>query len=533
MHAIAGGREQIVRGKVTYVAAGTVYTSLGRESGVQDSTLQFVVAAKDTLAMLKTFAVSSKSSACMIVKSKRDVVLGDDVAAKVLVEERKVDSTAASLSPSSEPSQSGRTRRDILPARLNESMKAGGRLASLDSGFADVQGRVSAQYFTSLQSTADFNISQPGIAINLRGTMRDIPVKLDVYANLRTLSIGKQSPFSRSAINQSRIYGLSLTYDDLENVVSLGRIIPTFSPSIGYIDGALLSRKFGNVVFGVTVGFQPEYSLRAVSTGFKKFAAFAQFLSDDRISFSASAAYARTYFHSALDREAASVLLNAAITQDVFLYANTEVDLRKKSGEQFVLSPKLTSAYVNLNYRITSSFSIGLGADAARPYYSFESVRNVPDSLLYDELRSGVSLNVSWMLPGGISLYNTYTPRNSSEQSFGKEFSNYSSLNLNNLFESGLNFRVNANVNANQFTNGNGYGAALQKTFGSVVDVNVRYQTNTYTIKQLDARNRSVTVGGDVMVFLTSSLTFLATYDRLDGYGTISNSIFAEVSVRF
>ncbi len=512
--------QKIVRGKVTYIASGTVYTSLGRESGVQDSTRLFITSGKDTTATLKVFAVSSKSSACWIMKSSRPLVIGDDVAGKVIVVEEKKPVAGSTQVTSQTAGGSLPNARALPPVAVQE-------------GFLKVQGRVGAQYFTSLYDNSAYNIAQPGIVFNLRGAMRDVPLKLDVYANFRTLSVGNESPFAKSAINQSRIYGLSLSYDDGENVVSVGRIIPVFSPSIGYIDGALASKKFGDVVVGTTLGYQPDFALRGVSTDYKKFALFAQYVTPDRLSLSISTAYARTYFQSALDREAASMLVSASLASNLFLYGNTEVDLRKKSGSDFILSPMLTTMYVNLNYRITSSFSVGVGADASRPYYSFEAVRLVPDSFLVNDLRSGMSVNFNWFLPGGIALFNTYTPRNSDNGSFGSDYSNYSSISFNDVFSTGINLRSNVNLNANQYTNATGYGFSLQKTFGQLVDVNFRYQRNGYTVKQTDQRDNSTTFGADVMVFITSSLSFMATYDRLDGYGTISNSVFAEFGVRF
>ncbi len=512
--------ERIVMGKITFLAGGSVYTSLGRESGVQDSTLLFIAADKETTATLKVFAVSSKSSACRIISATRPPSIGDDVAGKVqVVVERKLLSDSLSVVSVSGSDTFQRAATPYLPP--------------IEKDFVQLQGRVSAQYFTSLYDNSAYNIAQPGVVVNLRGVLRDAPVKFDVYANLRTLSLSGASPFSSKAINQSRIYGLSVSYDDGDNVFSVGRIIPAFAPSVGYIDGVLASTRVGDFTVGTTFGFQPDFSLRGVSSIYKKFALFGQYTTPDRLSLSVSAAYARTYFQSTLDREAASILATASIAQDLFIYANTEVDLRKKQGTSFILSPKLTSAYVNLNYRITNSFSVGLGADASRPYYSFESVRLVPDSLLFDELRSGMSVSFNWFIPGGISLYNTYTPRNSDNAAFGRDYSNYSSLSFNDLFSTGLNLRSNFNLNANQYTTATGYGVSLQRTFEQLVDLTVRFQRYGYTVKQTDQKNKSTTLGADVMVFITNALSFIATYDRLDGYGTVSNSVFAEISVRF
>ncbi|MBX2990816.1 MAG: hypothetical protein KF749_06555 [Bacteroidetes bacterium] len=514
----ARGEVKHIRGKVTYVASGTVYTSLGRESGVQDSTLLFVVSGSDTTA-LKVFAVSSKSSACRVLHGTRSTGIGDEVFGTIEIVET-IRPATDTIRTADQPSRVPLPNPRALPP------------VSVQENILSVRGRLSAQYFASLYDNTLFNSSQPGVVVNLRGTLRDIPLKFDVYANVRTLSVGNKSPFSGGAINQTRVYGLSVSYDDGENVLSFGRIIPVFSPSIGYIDGALVSKAFGNLTAGVTVGYQPAFNLRSISTDYRKVAVFAQYRTPDRIALSVSTAYARTYFRSALDREVTSVLMNASLASNLFLYANTEIDLRRKSGSNFILSPKLTGANVHLNYRIIRPVSVGIGADASRPYYSFETVRHIPDSLLRNDVRSGVSISVNILLPGGISLFNTYTPRSSEHASFGRDYSNYSAINISDVLSSGIGIRTTMNVNANQFTRGTGYGVSIQKTFAQLLDIILRAHRNGYTVKQTDVRSSSSTLGVDVIVFLTRELNFVASYDRLSGYGTVSNSVFAELSVR-
>jgi len=512
--------EKMVRGTVTYLAGGSVYTSLGRGSGVQDSTLLYVIKGRDTTAELKVYAVSSKSSVCRVLSALRPIVLGDEVWGRVVVVEEQ--------QPGSGEPQPERASGEPLPSPQPV------RSSSLaEQGPLTLQGRVSAQYFTSLYENAAFNIAQPGIVVNLRGALRDVPLRMEALANVRSLSVGQQSPFSKRAVNQSRIYGLSVTYDDGARVFSAGRIIPVYAPSLGYVDGIMASARFGSVLVGTTLGYQPDFTLRSISTEYKKFALFVQVLPSENPRLSVSTAYARTYYRSALDREVASVLLNASIGNTLFVYGNVETDFRKKSGHAFKLSPQLTSAYVNLTYRIAGSLSVGLGADASRPYYSFRAIRDVPDSLLVDELRSGMSLSVNWFLPAGIALANTYMPRNAPHAAFGREYSNTSSLTFNDILSSGIAVRSNFNLHANRYTNASGYGVAVQRTFGELFDLTARFQRSGYTIRQTGQRDQSTTVGADLLVFLNSALTLMTTYDRLQGYGLVSNSIFAELSVRF
>ncbi len=512
--------EKIVRGTVTYLAGGSVYTSLGRGSGVQDSTLLYVVAGRDTTAVLKVYAVSSKSSVCRVVSALRQIVVGDEVWARViLLEQKKADPAAPQLE---------RTSGEPLP---NPQPVRSSSIAER-SPFT-LQGRVSAQYFTSLYENSAFNITQPGVVLNLRGGLRDVPLQVEILANLRSLTIGNRSPFSKRAVNQSRIYGLSVTYDDGDRILSVGRIIPIYAPSIGYVDGLMASAKLGPLLVGTTLGYQPDFTLRSISTEYKKVALFAQVSVPAPSQLSVGAAYARTYYRSALDREVASLLLNASIGSSLFVYGNVETDLRKKAGSEFILSPRLTAAYIHLTYRIAGSLSVGVGADAARPYYSFRAVRDIPDSLLIDDLRSGLSLTFNWFLPAGIALTNTYRPRNAPEAAFGREYSNISSLSFNDILSSGIAVRSTVNLHANRYTHASGYGVAVQRAFGALFDVTARIQRSGYTVRQTNQRDHSTTLGADLLVFITQSLTLMTTFDRLDGYGTISNSVFAELSVRF
>ena len=54
-----------------------------------------------------------------------------------------------------------------------------------------------------------------------------------------------------------------------------------------------------------------------------------------------------------------------------------------------------------------------------------------------------------------------------------------------------------------------------------------------YTVKRLGERNTSTTLGADLIVPITRSLSLMTSYDRLRGYGADSHSVFAEFSVKF
>jgi hypothetical protein len=294
----------------------------------------------------------------------------------------------------------------------------------------------------------------------------------------------------------------------------------------------MYARKIGRLTLGTTFGYQPSFSLQGISTDFRKVALFASIQPVDSMNFSLSSAYARTYFHTTLDREVVSGNVSLYTTHGFQVYGYSEFDLRSSANGQFRLSPALTSCFLNLSYRITPMLTLGIGGDASRPLYPFSTARLMPDSVRESRLRTGVNASIALYLPGGVALTNTYSPR-TSQARFATVYSNYTSLGFSDVLSSGVSLRANLTLNTNEYSKSNGYGVSAQRNILDVADLNLRYQENTYTLKNYGDRHVSRTLGSDLMLNLTRQISAMLSYDRLDGYGITSNSIFADLSVRF
>jgi hypothetical protein len=162
----ASAEEKTVSGTVTYVAVGTVYTTLGRDSGVRDSSMMYVKSGNDTLALMQVLAVSSKSSACKVIMSKRDVRIGNVVVTRVQIEPTKPDTASVVVSAGSAAVSS--TSVGLL------------RKSSFTQDAFVMRGRVSAQYYVNRYDIEAYNTTQPGVVINLRGKSNIIPVRFEV-----------------------------------------------------------------------------------------------------------------------------------------------------------------------------------------------------------------------------------------------------------------------------------------------------------------------------------------------------------------
>lgn len=508
--------QTLVRGTVTYIAGDAVYTSVGKTAGIVDSTLLYIVARPDTVAILKVFGTSSRSSVGRIISATRPPVIGDSVFAHAVI--------------STQDSSRGTRALETIPRSTKPEKSLRDHIARPLPSFVEVHGRMGIQYLTTIQPVRAF--TQPGVVLNIRGTAPGTPISFEVYGNIRTLIYNSQSPFSPHNKNQTRIYRLSFSYEEPTYGLSLGRIIPTFAPSVGYVDGMMATKRLGNWVVGGIVGFEPNFSQRTVSTDSRKIGVFSNFTSKDIIQASLSLSYARTYVHSLLDREVVGMLIYGTPFDDCSMSLQSEIDLRSKVEQRYTLHPHLTNLFASANYRFSPFISAGLGFGAFRPSYAFSSVRTVPDSLLDNTMNSSINASVNLYLPGRIIISNTLSPR-SSEDGFGKEYSNYTSIAVTNLLNEGFTIRGAMTVSATLLTRIHGYAGYIQKTLVGHLDIAARFQTTTNRMLQFNEKASVNTIGLDVISFLVRELTVWLSLERTYGTDTNGYNVFTELSWRF
>jgi hypothetical protein len=472
----------------------------------------------DTIAVLQVFAVSSKSSVCKILKERTKIQLGDSIVARitnlpivVLPVPQKFDSSAE--------------------MRFDTSRKFFVKPAPVEKQRFNVRGRIGFQYNAMFFDDPSINMQQPGLVVSLRGDMADVPIKFDIYGTTRMTGRNNSGPFSSKATNDSRLYRFSFEYDNQLMIIGVGRILPIYASSVGYVDGVSVARRTGKFVSGIAIGFQPNPSLQLPTTDMKKFLLFTQYQSNDIWNTNASASYARIWSPIGIEREAISTYVSMYSPQGFSLYASSDIDLRRLSNGENRFAPSLTLLVCSANYRLSEIITGGIAIDASRPVYSFASNRTIPDSLLNKDLQSGVSFNANVSLWRGAGVYDVYTYRLASG-GFGKQTSNSSSLYYNNFFKTGTNLRVIYLINESSFTLMHGYGINVQRNvFG--MDIGVRYQQNSSEISQLHMKNTTTTFGTDISAFLTSQLTLMGSFDLMSGLGSTSRSFFLELSRRF
>lgn len=398
--------------------------------------------------------------------------------------------------------------------------------------FAAIDGRISLQYYGMVYDNASYNIAQPGLVFNLRGKFRNSALGFETYGAIRRMSYGKASPFGSASLDQTRIYRMSLEFDDSVNTASVGRILPTIAPSIGYTDGVSIARRLGRFTIGTMVGFQPNFSQQGVNTDFRKFTLFANYQLAAMNAGSITTAYTRTYRLAELDREVVSLGSNLYTDGGFSFFANADVDLRSKSQGAYVLAPLLSTLFGTATYRFSSFITLGAGVMSVRPFTTWSIMRSIPDEFLDMRLRTNLLLTASFYLPVGVSLYSNYTPR-VSDGPFGKEYSTFNTLTIANIFWSGVMLRGTFGINGSSYANVHHYGVGLQRSVFGVLDVTVRYdrQQQRVASSSLEFVNNSIST--DLLVMISRDWFISLSHSYVNAYMMKYNSLYTEVSCRF
>jgi len=367
--------------------------------------------------------------------------------------------------------------------------------------------------------------------LNLRGKFRNSSLGFETYGTFRTLSYGKASPFGSSSVNQSRIYRMSLEFDDSVYTASVGRILPTIAPTIGYTDGISLARRFGRFTVGTSIGFQPDFSQQGVNTDFKKVTIFANYQSSNIGAGSVTAAYTRTFRLSELDREVVSLGSNLYTEGGFSFFANADVDMRSKSEGKYVVSPLLSTLFGTATYRFNSFITLGTGIMSVRPFTTWYIMKSIPDEFLDMRLRTNLLMTASFYLPVGISLHSNYTPR-VSDGPFGKEYSTFNTVTVGNVLQSGVMLRGTFGINGSSYANVHHYGAGIQRTVFGILDVMVRYDRQQQRIASSAVQYNNNSISTDLLVMLSRSWFISVSHSYVNSFMLKYNSFYSEVSCR-
>jgi len=489
--ALAGG---IVSGRVTYVSGEVYYISLGSKEGMEDSLTVTVISRGDSIATLKVFAVSSKSSACRMVSGKRAPAVGDAVSVTV---------EATSATPLPVAADAGARNDSVAPAQPVPGIaaeppptdaSASARRSPQQPPAIRVGGRLTAVYQTYVTDAASGTITRPSLSAAMRGELRDVPVRLEFAGSLSSSVTGTSAPFAGGSVNRSRIYRLYAVYDDDVNRFGVGRLLPAVGLPSGYLDGVVLGRRAGMIEIGIAAGYEPDFRKTSFSTERRKVLVFVGTGNRGADGWSGNIGFSRTFLGSSPERSVASATAFFSPSPVFSLNGQTEIDFLNLKDSRRITRPKLSSLLARMDYRISGSVTFGIGVTAWRPVYPLSTLEGIADSLVDTRLWVSPTATIRVASPAGISLQESYSPR-STPEGFGKEYFNSVSVGLYNALGSGVAVRASQTLNRSSIASTTGYGGSLRRSVWQGVDAGVSYQYYRYAFNGRDdaSLSRSVT----------------------------------------
>ena len=355
---------------VTYLAGATVYVSAGRADGLVEGQELSLLRGDSVAATLKVQFLSSKQSACEIIRGASDIVVGEVV--------RYLPQVTVASAPGAA------TPHRYTPHRL--------------SG-PGLHGRIGARYLVAQTEPSIGGFSQPSGDLRLDGMdLGGTPLGLAV--DLRTRRTTSSSGTGPSTVDgHTRVYQAALLFNSPGDGfrMSVGRQYLTAVTSVSLFDGGLMEVGGSHLTVGGFAGMEPDPLDLGISADIRDYGAYVQ-LHNKNGSFTPwliSAGGVGSYTQGRANREFG--FLQASVSSRVVsFYGLQELDYYRpwkvKQGEN---AWSLSSAYLSGSLRPARWLALRTSWDNRRNVRTYLVAVN-PAIAFDDSHRQGLS--------GGISL---------------------------------------------------------------------------------------------------------------------------------
>jgi hypothetical protein len=506
---------------VTYVTSRQVYFDAGTEAGVTVGDTVVLSRSGQGMGDAVITAVASHSSVGRMLNPQAGIKNGDrgtitrDTKGKELqthIPEVVIGSNNA-IPPASNETPVTRETENIL------------------------SGRVGLQFTGEWADDSRLNVAQPAAVANLHvANLLGTGMTFSLYGREYSELTDAYARYGDSVRSRFDIYQFQLERDRREDWYgfSAGRMVSRYVSGLGTFDGGQVFLRQGAFTTGVLAG--KGVRGRALGTGGDetKTAVFAGYRMEDQPLryYEASIAYARQTVHGNLDRSFVYLQGSTSLGPQVSMFGNAEVDLNEMRDGQRVSATRLSSAMLYVNYFPQRWLSASLGYDGTRSVYLFETMKNIPDSLINESIRHGLHARVTVRPISSIILTGTASfgtrkgdTRDTRTISGGVRFLD--------IFGSGIHAGARYNGIVNVYLDGTDISYELERFFLSKVSLLLRYDHYSYSVAGNGHSYLTQTMSANISWYITRSwyCSGRGSYiidDTMNSFGA-----FVEVGVRF
>ncbi|HXF49449.1 MAG TPA: hypothetical protein VNL73_08515 [Verrucomicrobiae bacterium] len=449
---------------IKYVSADHVYLSGGTADGLAVGDGLIIMEKGKIKASLEVDFTAEHSASCEVLLREGEIQIGDVAVKEETIGEAAVPRPAVVTTPPP-------------PAPARRAFPASGfgatRLATLSGSF-------SALYHNwNDNSPNGLDFSQSSARLNLTARRlwdREITFTLRARGRYdqRSRAYSSTVPKNEWVNHVSELY---LAFDDEKAPFNFyaGRFLPRRVSTAGYLDGALLEKRFSDFVrAGTFAGLQPEWMYTNIGLPLQKGGVYLNYTRGayqaNRLELTLAAA--GSYHDFYVNREFFYLQGYWGLGERFSFGQNTEVDYnrrwrREKMGDPFTL----TNLYSFARYRVSQKFSASLNYDRGLNYWTYET-QYLADTLFDRRMREGLRLQFDFdrlakyygVVGAGIRNRKgdsrptyTYTAGLTRRELFSRRTSaNISAGGFSGPLESGYNF----SLRADQYLFGSNYASA-------------------------------------------------------------------------
>jgi hypothetical protein len=251
-------------------------------------------------------------------------------------------------------------------------------------------------------SDANLDFTRPTLRLDLKarevlGGNHTLQLKGRLRYDDRTHALSSAVPESEW---RDRIYVFSLSYDNAGAPYSyeLGRIAGPTIGGIGYLDGALLSRRISPAVrAGLFAGLQPDWRDADPQGSIRKTGGFVRYenASSGERRIDGAVAFVGEYHGSTVSREFVVLATRVWSRTGWSFSQSAEIDVNRgwrfeRAGDRL----SLTSIWLMGQVRPAEWLGLSLGYDGRTPHLTYD-MRSVPETLIDEAFRDGLRGRVS------------------------------------------------------------------------------------------------------------------------------------------
>ncbi len=512
-----------IEGKVVFLTIDEIYFDIGLNDGLSINDTVFIFRNGIKIDSLIITEISERHSKAKIgIEKAKNIKVGDIVVAKKI--KRKIAEQAEKKSSSGQVETNNiKTQTPLEETGLKKEL-------SPKEPIIKSHGRISVQNYSLFSPSYKYQRPAFLLIANFDKIFVD-NLKINSYSKIE-YNLQKNNTWTN---RQTRflIYQLSIEYHLANFTFSAGRIFPYSSPGIGGTDGIQLTMQNQFLSFGFIAGTQPQMDNNSINLSNTKFSFFvSKDFRNSSISGRTSISYSKVFKDKKLDEEFIYIQNFIRISRLTDLYLSSQIDLNQLSGGQRVKKPTFRNLFASFGFSPFNWIRFSLDLNTYRNIYLFETMKNLPDSLIDKRFRRDLRGRFYINLPLDITLNLTTSLRLIQGENHRDSFTSLYT-NISDIFSSGLDISAGLSYVNTRFSKILGKEISFEKFFWNRdIGLNCNLTSYTYTTSAGEKFTNSILRIG-FLFNISRNYNFLIDFERNWQKSANTSIVFAEISYKF